>query len=427
MKFRSTRNSGERVGFLEAVESGLASDGGLYVPCEFPSFRDRLPQDQSFSAVATQILSEFMAEDFSPNEISELIQRAFRFPIPLKAFDSHTSILELFHGPTAAFKDVAAQFLGEVMGHALKKEKTILVATSGDTGGAVAAAFDGRPGFRVVILFPKDGVSPLQRQQLTCWGPNILSVAVEGSFDDCQKTVKRLLADPELCKQFEFTSANSINLARLLPQSLYYAASSLWWFNEHHEVANYVIPTGNMGNAVAAFWAKAMGFPISKIVMATNANAVVPEYFHSGRYLPQPSVMTLANAMDVGSPSNFERLQDLWPELKTLEKVSDAVSVSDEEIRATIKNVYQLKREILCPHTATAMAVRSRLQGDWIVVSTAHPAKFTEVVEPLIGCAVPVPPSLQSLRDRPTHYREITSEELKRNAIQSVIQQIRKF
>ncbi len=411
MKYVSTRGWSGKIDFLQAVERGLAPDGGLFVPEEFPTFRVNDFVDMSFPKIASRILRPFLRDNFDSQQVDAIAEKAFYFPVTLKKISEQTTILELFHGPTAAFKDIAAQFLGEVMPSMNQGQKTILVATSGDTGGAVAAAFDGRSGFRVVILFPKNGVSLLQRQQLTCWSSNIISLAVDGCFDDCQRIVKSLLGNPIHRERFHLTSANSINIARLLPQSTYYAAASLWWWRERNQKAQFIIPTGNMGNAVAAFWAKKMGFPIEKIVMATNANHVISDYYRNGEFKPHPSLVTLANAMDVGNPSNFERLKSLHPDLRQLLLMSESHAVSDEQIRSTISQVYNDFNEIICPHTATAMAVRQTLAGEWIVVSSAHPAKFNEVVEPIVKVRVPEPTCLQELRARASKFIEIRPTE----------------
>jgi threonine synthase len=409
MKFYSTRNRNELVSFRKAVEQGLAPDGGLYVPVEFPHFSIDDFEDLSFQSVAVRMIEPFLREDFSNDEIQSIATRAFHFPTPLTPLTQQTSLLELFHGPTAAFKDVAAQFLGEVMARFNNdnETKTILVATSGDTGGAVAAAFNGRAGFRVIILFPLNGVSELQKQQLTCWDKNIISLAVRGTFDDCQRMVKNILANQNWVSHYLLTSANSINIARLLPQTIYYATSSLLWWRDRQQKASYVIPTGNMGNCVAAFWAQKMGLPIDKIVLATNANHVIADYYATGTYQPHSSLTTLANAMDVGSPSNFERLVALWPELSELRKVSAAVTVSDHQIRETILTINKTYGIAVCPHTATALAVRAALPGNWIVVATAHSAKFTEVVEPIVKKLLPVPECLREIRHRRSQYKVI--------------------
>jgi threonine synthase len=330
------------------------------------------------------------------------------------------AVLELFHGPTAAFKDFGARFLAASFARLRKpsdRPVTILVATSGDTGGAVAAAFHSLPGIEVGVLFPKGLVSPLQERQLTCWGGNVKSFSVRGTFDDCQRLVKEAFLDPELRKRSELSSANSINLGRLLPQVVYYAASSLEIWRESGEPASYVIPSGNLGNAVACLWARKAGLPIGDVVLAHNANRTVPDYLRTGDWRPRPSVATLASAMDVGNPSNMERLRSLFPELGEVRQAVDADTVDDSQIRSRIRQGYERFGQIWCPHTATAAEVYERLAarrraegrpaGRWIVVATAHPAKFAEIVEPLIGCKVAVPESLARLLARPTECTEI--------------------
>jgi threonine synthase len=301
----------------------------------------------------------------------------------------------------------------------------ILVATSGDTGGAVAAAFHQRPGVVVSVLFPKGLVSPTQERQLTCWGDNVHSYRVDGTFDDCQRLVKEAFVDEELKKHFELSSANSINLGRLLPQAVYYAATSLAVYREHGVAPNFLIPSGNLGNSVACVWARKIGLPIGRIVLAHNANRAVPDFLASGQWQPRASIPTLASAMDVGSPSNMERLRALLPDIEAVRGAVRAESVSDEEIRARITTDYRQYSgqysgqsagqygKPWCPHTATAAEVYSRMPesersaGRWILVSTAHPAKFREIVEPLIGQRIDIPESLAKLFSRPVSCDEL--------------------
>jgi threonine synthase len=395
MKFVSTRGKSGALSVSEAIQNGLAPDGGLYVPETFPNFK---PEDfqvgMSYPEIATKVLAPFFVGDPLANQLSEKVSRAFSFPIPLK-----NSVLELFHGPTAAFKDVGARFLAECLDTGAHAPQTVLVATSGDTGGAVAAAFDGRKNFEVLILFPKNGVSDRQRQQLTCWGKNIRAFAVQGSFDVCQSLVKTALADLSVKEKRKVSSANSINIGRLLPQSTYYAMASLQHERATGRAASFMIPSGNLGNAVAAMWAKKMGFPIDKIGMATNANEVIPEFFKTGVWKPMPTVPTLANAMDVGSPSNMERVFHLEKEGFNLKENLLSASVSDEDIKKTIAQGEKKYGEIWCPHTATAVCLRERQAScaDWIVVATAHPAKFETIVESLVGHSVEVPKPLLDL------------------------------
>jgi threonine synthase len=325
------------------------------------------------------------------------------------------SVLELFHGPTAAFKDFGARFLAAALerlpGEASRR-CTVLVATSGDTGGAVAAAFHARPWARVVVLYPRGLVSPRQRQQLACWGGNVTTLAVSGTFDDCQDLVKGAFADRGLAEQVGLSSANSINLGRLLPQMVYYARASLELAARDGAPPGFIIPTGNLGNALACIWAREMGLPIGDVVLATNANRTVVDYLGGGTWQPRPSVPTLASAMDVGNPSNLERLRWLAPDRASLRGRLYARSVPDDQIRATIGRDWHELRRAWCPHTATAASLYRSLPvpssgGRWVVVATAHPAKFDEIVEPLIGERVPVPDSLGEILARPPIERQI--------------------
>ncbi len=268
-------------------------------------------------------------------------------------------------------------------------------------GGAVAAAFHGKANFDVFVLYPKGKISERQEKQIAAWGGNVRAIAVRGSFDDCQRIVKEAMRDRELSSKRNFVSANSINVARLLAQVTYYAKSSLEYWQKTSETPGFVIPTGNLGNAFAALWAKKIGFPIGKVILATNANRAVVDFVTSGKYEARSTISTLANAMDVGDPSNIERLRWLYPEHDELVDEVSAVSVSDDEIRAAIRDAYVKEKEIWCPHTATALVAREKVEGsNWILVATAHAAKFETIVEPLIGGKIAVPPSLSSLLGR---------------------------
>lgn len=418
MRFTSTRDPAHALGFAAALQQGLAPDGGLYVPASWPAAM-RLPAAPlDLAALAEHLLAPFAAADPLAGEIGAISREAFNFPSPLATVDARAklSILELFHGPTAAFKDFGARFLAAALARlprAGNRPLNMLVATSGDTGGAVAAAFHERPGMQVTILFPRGLVSPTQERQLTCWGGNVASLAVRGTFDDCQRLVKEALQEPALREQFDLSSANSINLGRLLPQMVYYASTSLALYREHGERASFVVPSGNLGNAVACIWARKLGLPIGDIVLAHNANRTVPDYLQSGQWRPRPSIATLASAMDVGNPSNMERLRSLFPQLSELLAAVSADSVDDAAIRARIRAGFNDWGRILCPHTAVAAEVYSRLpqarreRGPWVLVATAHPGKFKETVEPLIAQEVPVPESLMRLFARPTACTEI--------------------
>jgi threonine synthase len=420
--FMSSRGQAPAAGFSAAVLRGLAPDGGLYVPVTWPQLA---PPDfegvNDLAAVAARLLAPFVAGDPLASELSSVAAEAFTFPAPLVPLQARgrLSVLELFHGPTAAFKDFGARFLAACFARLHgrgERPLTILVATSGDTGGAVAAAFHERPGIEVAVLFPKGLVSPTQERQLTCWGGNVRSLSVRGTFDDCQRLVKQAFLDAELNARSRLSSANSINLGRLLPQCVYYAAASLGLWRAYGERASFIVPSGNLGNALACLWARQVGLPIGTVVLAHNANRTVPDFVASGAWRPRPSIATLASAMDVGDPSNMERLRALFPQLEDLRTVVSACSVTDEEIRARIRAGYQQFGQIWCPHTATAAQAWERLpqqarqEHRWVLVSTAHPAKFREIVEPLIGRAVPVPDTLTKLLARPTQCVEIGAD-----------------
>jgi threonine synthase len=422
VKFKSTRGQAPSVSFGAALAQGLAPDGGLYIPEQWPSLPlSAFDGAQSLSEVANVMIAPFAAGDPVAAEIPAITRDAFDFPAPVVpvANDGKLSVLELFHGPTAAFKDFGARFLAASMQRIRKpgeKPLNILVATSGDTGGAVAAAFHRRPGVQVSVLFPKGLVSPTQERQLTCWGDNVHSYRVSGTFDDCQRLVKQAFVDDSLKSRFELSSANSINLGRLLPQAVYYAATSLAIHREHGVKPNYIIPSGNLGNSVACVWARKIGLPIGRIVLAHNANRTVPDFLESGDWQPRASVPTLASAMDVGSPSNLERLRALFPDIESVRGAVRAESVSDEQIRSRIGADFREYGKTWCPHTATAaevyarMAASERADGRWVLVSTAHPAKFREIVEPIVGQRIEMPESLAKLFSRPVSCADLAPE-----------------
>ncbi|MEP6938713.1 MAG: threonine synthase [Rudaea sp.] len=413
MKFVSTRGTSPALDLSAAIATGLAPDGGLYVPQSLPRFDAEDFDDlDTLSEVAALLIQPFCAGDALAGKLSGICNEAFTFPVPLRPLGSpRDHLLELFHGPTAAFKDFGARFLASSMRRLRAHETrplTIIVATSGDTGAAVGAAFAGMPGFRVVILYPDGRVSPRQAHQLGCFGANVRALRVDGSFDDCQRLVKQALGDEALRRQSPLGSANSISLGRLLPQMAYYALSSLQHWRNTGDKLHYVVPTGNLGNAVACVLARACGLPIGRIALATNANKAIPDFFAGADFAPQASVATLANAMDVGAPSNFERLTWLYPDAAQLRREFAAIAVDDATIRQTIHDRYRRFGEVMCPHTATAAHVLGRMraggdEGSWAIVATAHPAKFEAVVEPLIGAEVATPASLAELLDRPAH------------------------
>jgi threonine synthase len=409
------------VALSRAFLDGIAPDGGLYVPTTMPTIDWKtLGENATLDSIASRLLAPFFEGDALSEALPAIAAEALDFPAPLRPVGSgaeRLSVLELFHGPTASFKDFGARFLAACLARIPRPDPrplTIIVATSGDTGGAVAAAFHRRPAVHIVLLFPANGVSPLQARQLTCWGDNIQSYAVRGSFDDCQRLAKQAFRDVSLQQRLSLGSANSINIGRLLPQMTYFAAASLR-IRAGGGIASFVVPSGNLGQAVACIWARELGLPIGDIVLAHNANRAVPDYFSDRRWNPKPTVQTIANAMDVGDPSNMERLRFLYRDHATMVAQLRAVSVGDEEIRESIRREYRGSGLILCPHTAVAaQAYRSlpadeRRRSHWVIVATAHPAKFPEIVEPLIGQAVDTPTGLARLFARPVAHREIAA------------------
>ena len=423
MKAVSTRGKAPAVAISEAIAAGLAPDGGLYMPVAWPAFAaSDFDGADSTADVALRMLAPFFEGDALADALPAICADAFAVEPPLRRFGAANDyVLELFHGPTAAFKDYGAGFLAGCLSALPRGDTplTIVVATSGDTGAAVAGAFHGREGFRVAIMYPDGRVSPRQAHQLGCFGDNIRAFRVDGSFDDCQRMAKDLLSDTGFRSEVALGSANSISLGRLFPQAAYYARAALAHKRSTGNALNFVIPTGNLGNALACLLARRMGLPIGEIVLASNANDVLPNFFAGGDYAPAASISTLANAMDVGAPSNFERLQWLYPDAQALRGVLRAEAVDDAQIRAAVIRARDQRGEVICPHTACATEVLDRLRargghasmGDWAVVATAHPAKFPEVVEPLLGDAVPLPPALQAMLDRPSSAEPLANDE----------------
>ncbi len=350
MRFISTRGEAAPVTLSDAILQGLASDGGLFVPERLPVLPlTDFPAGAALPSIAERLLAPFAEGDALAGELGAVCAEAFDFPAPIRTLErargpstplrtGRPGVLELFHGPTCAFKDFGARFTAAALErvHRSRGQKvTILVATSGDTGGAVAAAFHRRPWVDLVLLYPDGLVSPRQAHQLACWGDNVRTFAVQGTFDDCQRMVKEAFQDRALSAARGLTSANSINIGRLLPQMVYYAAASLEVWHRDGRKANFVVPSGNLGNVTAGVWARELGLPIGDIVLATNANPAVTEFLDGGAWRPRASVATLASAMDVGHPSNMERLRALFPD-RLATRVS-ARLVTDEHIRATIR------------------------------------------------------------------------------------------
>ncbi|MHB1897317.1 MAG: threonine synthase [Metallibacterium sp.] len=419
MRFLSTRGAAPAADLVHALAVGLAPDGGLYLPATLPRIDlATLAAAPTPAAVCAELLRPFFADSPLATDLPALCGEAYAQPLPLRALAAADDyVLELFHGPTAAFKDIGARFLAAALQRLRAPGTpplTILVATSGDTGAAVAAAFHHRSGFRVVILYPRDGVSARQAHQLGAFGDNVLTLRIAGSFDDCQRMAKRALGDAALRAALPLASANSISLGRLLPQAGYYAWAALTHWRGTGRALSFIVPTGNLGNALAAVIARRMGLPIDRIVLACNANDTLPRFFAGADYHAQPSRRTLANAMDVGAPSNFERLRALYADDAALRADLTAHAVSDADIRATLRAAHARHGLLPCPHTATALHVLQRLRatGDtqpFAIVATAHAAKFAEVVEPEFGHAVAIPKPLAALLARPSHSETLTA------------------
>lgn len=408
----STRSeNGERFSASDAILKGLAPDGGLFIPESVPSIPSGFTLSRGAWYAMYQAMRPYFEGDELEDDLEEICRSAFSFPVPF-FHNGGKDTLELIYGPTAAFKDFGARFLAYSMEKLLERRNedlSILVATSGDTGGAVASAFHGRKHLSVKVLFPAGRVAERQRKQLTCWDGNVESYEVAGSFDDCQKMVKEAFMDSSLSG---LSSANSINLGRLLPQMAYYVYASSLYKAIYDSEAVFIIPSGNVGNSTGAFWAKAMGAPIKSIVLAVNANRTIPDYLETGEYRPRPSVETLANAMDVGAPSNMERLFSLFRTVEDFRANVTSYSVSDDEIRRTIKEEYEENGHIICPHTACGERVRRDHYSDedTVVVATAHPAKFDKIVEPVIGHVVPVPGQLYDILQKPSNAKSIGTD-----------------
>ncbi len=431
MKFRSVLGKSPSVGFRDALFQGMAPDGSLYIPEHLPA----LPfsflagfEDRTLHEIGFHVTSAFI-DEIPPADLHDIVHHAWDFPIPLVKLEDKLFLLELFHGPTLAFKDVGARFMAHVLSYFLAQEKrhlSIVVATSGDTGSAVAHGFFNVPRITVFILYPSAKISPLQEQQMTTLGHNIQALEVEGTFDDCQQLVKQALADTDLAKARSLTTANSINLGRLIPQIAYYVWAAARFKVELQQVDNLkeltsqptvVVPSGNFGNLTAAAYSKRMGNPIGHLIAATNVNAIVPDYFRSGSYSPRPSQQTYSNAMDVGDPSNFVRIQALYDyNLRRMQNDISAVSISDDETLAEIRRAYEKTGYVLDPHTAvgvtaarTAQSTRVRSPSA-IVMATAHPGKFPDVVEKALNIQIPLPFPLQEALNRPKMSIRIRAE-----------------
>ncbi len=411
MNFYSLNKQSPDVDFKTATINGQAPDKGLYFPKNIPQVKKELIADIeniSNEEIAFEVIKPYVGNTIAENELYNIVKETVNFPIPLVKVTENISSLELYHGPTLAFKDIGARFMSRCLGHFVKggdKKVTVLVATSGDTGGAVANGFYNVEGVDVVILYPSGKVSSVQEKQLTTLGNNIHALEVEGNFDDCQQMVKAAFLDAELNKKLFLTSANSINVARWLPQQFYYFfAFKQWVSSPSGDGGNppvISVPSGNFGNICAGLLANASGLPVKHFIAACNANDVVPQFFKTENYQPKKAVATISNAMDVGDPSNFVRIMQLFQQqVSSLKNKVSSCSVSDEVTKATLLSVFKEHNYLCDPHGAVAYrALEDYLQthpnDKGMFLETAHPVKFYDVVEPVIGQTVPVPESIQ--------------------------------
>lgn len=414
MKLYSTQHESADVDLQEAIFRGLPPDNGLYMPYEIPvmpaSFFESI-HTLSLPQIAKAVCKNLLGDDLTDSEIDGIIDVSMTFDAPVVSLEENLGVLELFHGPSMAFKDFGARFMAAIMSHYLVKsqrEIRILVATSGDTGGAVAQGFYDTPGISVTILYPTGKVSDIQEKQLTTLGGNVTALEIDGTFDDCQRLVKQAFLDEELRAAFNLASANSINIARLIPQSFYYfAAYAALRKQGISKPVVFSVPSGNFGNLSAGLMAYQMGLPIQAFVAACNANHPVPDYLASGNYNPQPSVETISNAMDVGAPSNFIRMRLLaGDKIEQVRKIVKGYDTSDEKTKEIMLDVYQRTGYVMCPHTAVAYDGLTQYAkenpGEYygVLLSTAHYAKFLPTVESTLGTKVEVPARLAELLDK---------------------------
>ncbi len=412
MDFYSTKNATSKVDLKEAVIRSLPPDNGLYMPSHIPVLGEGFWsewRDYTFAELAEAIVRPLLGADIPTEDLSCIVKDAINFDAPLVSLNDKLHVLELFQGPTLAFKDFGARFMARLMGYLTRNDDeplTVLVATSGDTGGAVASAFHKVEGTRVVILYPSGKVSALQEKQLTTLGDNIHALEINGTFDDCQRMVKSAFLDTDLSLKFNLTSANSINISRLLPQMFYYFNASRQF--EDGTPLSFVIPSGNFGNLTAGLLAQKMGLSVKQFVAATNVNAIVPHYLGSGIYEPKPSIATISNAMDVGAPSNFARMQELhknsWEAM--VQNIS-GYSYNDDQTRLTISKVADDFNYQVCPHTAVGILAaqewsEKNVNDVVITLATAHPAKFLDTMELALGVgSIEIPSRLACLADIP--------------------------
>ena len=421
MKWISTRGASPPVSFVDALFAGTAPDGGLYMPERFdplpPATLDALRHATDIVEIGSLVGAHLFRDEMSAPDLAALVKDALDFPVPLVPVSDRVWALELFHGPTLAFKDVGARVQARLLHHFTDGTPlTILVATSGDTGSAVAQAFHRVPDTRVVVLYPEGKVSDVQEAQMASLGDNITAVAVAGTFDDCQRLVKQAFADDDLRTHVWLTPANSINLGRLLPQVFYYFTLMSPEPARLEKPPIVSVPSGNFGSLTAGLIAKRLGLAVERFVASTNVNDVVPEYLRTGHYQPRPSIRTVANAMDVGAPSNFERMQAMYgQDLDRLRHDVTGVAFEDQRVLDEIREMYRRTGYLLDPHGAIAwlglqQAMAEEAGAIGVFLATAHPAKFREVVEPAIGETVPLPAVLADALKRPRHSVRLPAE-----------------
>ena len=421
MLFRSTNNISPKVDFKQATINGQAPDKGLYFPEEIPLLTNELItniETLSNEEIAYQVIKPYVGDSIPADILRKIVAETIAFEIPLVHINKDIYSLELFHGPTLAFKDIGARFMSRCLGYFVKglgKKVTVLVATSGDTGGAVANGFYDVDGIDVVILYPSGKVSTVQEKQLTTLGKNIHALEVTGTFDDCQQMVKEIFTDTALAEKLFLTSANSINVARWLPQQFYYFFAYKQWAQKNNAPV-IAVPSGNFGNICAGILAHVSGLPVSHFIAACNANDIVPAFMRTEKYEPKKAVSTISNAMDVGNPSNFIRILEIFQhQFINLSNVVSSYSISDEDTKATLKKVYEDDKYLLDPHGAVGYAaLESYLQKHpnkkGIVLETAHPVKFYDVVEPIIGEAVPIPAAVEAQLILPKNATKISAD-----------------
>ena len=408
MKLYSVTNPAITASFRDGVNRGIPADGGLFLPVNIPTLPQGFLHDlrsYSFQETSYQLATLLLDGEIPASDLWQIVTEAMTFPVPLRFLDDSTSVLELFHGPTLAFKDVGARFMARTLAYLHRhdsRELTILVATSGDTGSAVASGFLKVNGMHVILLYPSGRVSTIQEMQLTTLGENVSALEIDGTFDDCQRLVKQAFADPELSSRKTLTSANSINIARLLPQAFYYFHAFAQLGNVTQPVV-FSVPSGNLGNLTAGLIAARMGLPVHRFIAATNANKVVPHYLETGEFLPAPSVATISNAMDVGNPSNFARIGALYDgRVDAIRQTLYSTSCNDAETKQEIIETHKRVGYIFDPHGAVASLALRRYRAltpervDGIVLATAHPAKFLDVYDDALKQAIQVPERLRA-------------------------------